>query len=295
MSAVLALLRGSLAAAVLALNTLLIALALLPPALLKLLLPLKPLRRRCDRLMNALASGWVAINNAWIAALQPQAWEVQGVEGLKPRGWYLLSCNHRSWVDILVLQRVFHRRVPFLKFFLKQELIWVPVIGLAWWALDFPFMKRGKGGGGDARRNDLQRTRAACEKFKLNPTTVMNFVEGTRFSPAKQAAQQSPYRHLLKPKIGGLGVALAAMGEQFEALLDVSIVYPQGTPSFWQLLSGRCGAVSVHVRQLPIPVELLGRDPMRDKAYRQRLGAWVDAQWQAKDELIEQRLGAALS
>ena len=119
MSAVLALLRGSLAAAVLALNTLLIALALLPPALLKLLLPLKPLRRRCDRLMNALASGWVAINNAWIAALQPQAWEVQGVEGLKPRGWYLLSCNHRSWVDILVLQRVFHRRVPFLKFFLK--------------------------------------------------------------------------------------------------------------------------------------------------------------------------------
>ncbi|MCF8206976.1 MAG: acyltransferase [Methylotenera sp.] len=295
MSAVLALLRGSLAAAVLALNTLLIALALLPPALLKLLLPLKPLRRRCDRLMNALASGWVAINNAWIAALQPQAWEVQGVEGLKPRGWYLLSCNHRSWVDILVLQRVFHRRVPFLKFFLKQELIWVPVIGLAWWALDFPFMNRGKGGGGDARRNDLQRTRAACEKFKLNPTTVMNFVEGTRFSPAKQAAQQSPYRHLLKPKIGGLGVALAAMGEQFEALLDVSIVYPQGTPSFWQLLSGRCGAVSVHVRQLPIPVELLGRDPMRDKAYRQRLGAWVDAQWQAKDELIEQRLGAAIS
>ena len=104
--------RGSLAAAVLALNTLLIALALLPPALLKLLLPLKPLRRRCDRLMNALASGWVAINNAWIAALQPQAWEVQGVEGLKPRGWSLLSCNHRSWVDILVLQRVFHRPAP---------------------------------------------------------------------------------------------------------------------------------------------------------------------------------------
>lgn len=42
MSAVLALLRGSLAAAVLALNTLLIALALLPPALLKLLLPSSP-------------------------------------------------------------------------------------------------------------------------------------------------------------------------------------------------------------------------------------------------------------
>ncbi len=70
---------------------------------------------------------------------------MQGVDSLHQRGWYLVSSNHQSWVDILVLQRIFHGRIPFLKFFLKQELIWVPVIGLAWWALDFPFMKRGKG------------------------------------------------------------------------------------------------------------------------------------------------------
>ena len=161
----------------------------------------------------------------------------------------------------------------------------MPVIGLAWWALDFPFMKRGKGSG--AKQNDLKTTREACEKFKLIPTTVINFVEGTRFTPAKQAAQQSPYRHLLKPKIGGLGIALAAMGEQFEALLDVTIVYPQGTPTFWQLLCGQVDAVTVRVQQRPVPPAVLGGDPLQDKAYRQRISEWVDVQWREKDALID--------
>ena len=284
-------LRGVVTAALLGLNTLVIALSLVPPALLKLLLPVNAVRRVCDRLMNALASRWVANNNLWIAAVQPAAvWDVQGVDGLHARGWYLVSSNHQSWVDILVLQRIFHGRIPFLKFFLKQELIWVPVIGLAWWALDFPFMKRGKGSG--ARQNDLKTTREACEKFKLIPTTVINFVEGTRFTPAKQAAQQGTFRHLLKPKIGGLGIALAAMGEQFEALLDVTIVYPHGIPTFWQLLSGRLDAVTVHVQRRPIPAEVLGGDPVQDQGYRQRIGQWVDTQWREKDALIDALLPA---
>ncbi len=284
-------LRGAITATILALNTLIVALSLVPPALLKLLVPAKAVRRVCDRLMNGLASLWVANNNAWIAAVRPVAWDVQGVQGLHERGWYLVSSNHQSWVDILVLQRIFHGHIPFLKFFLKQELIWVPVIGLAWWALDFPFMKRGKGSG--ARQNDLKTTREACEKFKLIPTTVINFVEGTRFTPAKQAAQQSPYRHLLKPKIGGLGIALAAMGEQFEALLDVTIVYPHGTPTFWHLLCGEIDAVTVRVQQRAIPAEVLGGDPVNDKAYRQRIGAWVDQQWIDKDRMIDNLLDGA--
>ena len=278
-------LRGTLTSTLLGLNTLVVASSLMPPALLKLLLPAKAVRRVCDRLMNGLASLWVGTNNAWIAAVSPREWDVQGVQGLHEKGWYLVSSNHQSWVDILVLQRIFHGRIPFLKFFLKQELIWVPVIGLAWWALDFPFMKRGKGSG--ARQNDLQTTRAACEKFKLIPTSVINFVEGTRFTAAKHDAQQSPYRHLLKPKIGGLGIALAAMGEQFEALLDVTIVYPGGIPTFWDLLSGRLDAVIVRVQRREIPTDVLGGDPVKDQAYRQRIGAWVEAQWTDKDRLID--------
>jgi 1-acyl-sn-glycerol-3-phosphate acyltransferase len=284
-------LRGAVSMTLLVLSTTLFTLCLMPLALLKLLLPLPAVRRPIDRLMNALASIWVGINNAWIAAVSPAPWDVQGLDSLHARGWYLVSSNHQSWVDILVLQRIFHGRIPFLKFFLKQELIWVPVIGLAWWALDFPFMKRGKGHG--ARHSDLKTTREACEKFKLIPTTVINFVEGTRFTPAKHDAQQSPYRHLLKPKIGGLGIALAAMGEQFEALLDVTIVYPKGAPTFWQLLCGRNDAVTVRVQSRPIPDTVLGGDPVADLAYRQRIGAWVDQQWRDKDLQIGQLLQPA--
>jgi len=284
-------LRGVLTGVTLGLNTLVLTLCMLPLALLKLVLPLEAVRRGCDRALTALASAWVAINNAWIGAVNPAHWDVKGVEGLHPRGWYLVSSNHQSAVDILVLQRVFLGHIPFLKFFLKQELIWVPVIGLAWWALDFPFMKRGKGRG--ARQNDLRTTREACEKFKRIPTSVINFVEGTRITPAKHARQASPYRHLLKPKIGGLGIALATMGEQFEALLDVTIVYPHGAPRFWDLLSGRVDAVTVRVQRREIPPGVLGSDPMGDKAYRQRISAWVELQWIEKDRLIDELLRGA--
>jgi 1-acyl-sn-glycerol-3-phosphate acyltransferase len=280
-----AFLRGTLTGLALGLNTLIVFSLMVPAALLKLVVRTDGVRRACDHALNGLASRWVANNNAWIAAVGPADWDVQGVASLHPRGWYLVSSNHQSWVDILVLQRVFHGHIPFLKFFLKAELIWVPVIGLAWWALDFPFMKRGKGSG--ARHSDLKTTREACEKFKRIPTSVINFVEGTRFTPAKHAVQRSPYRHLLKPKIGGLGIALATMGEQFEALLDVTIVYPRGAPRFWDLLCGRMAAVTVRVQQREIPPEVLGGDPIGDKPYRQRIGTWVDQQWAEKDDLID--------
>jgi 1-acyl-sn-glycerol-3-phosphate acyltransferase len=277
--------RGVLNGALLCLSTSVLTALMMLPALVKLLVPLVPVRRACDRVLTALASAWVATNNAWLAAANPAPWDVQGLEGLNPRGWYLVSSNHQSWVDILVLQRIFHGRIPFLKFFLKSELLWVPVIGLAWWALDFPFMKRGKGAG--SRQRDLQTTRQACEKFKRIPTSVINFVEGTRFTHAKHLKQNSPYRHLLKPKIGGLGIALATMGEQFEALIDVTIVYPQGVPRFTDLLCGRVGAVTVRVRRREIPASVLGCDPAGDPACRQRVAAWAEQQWVEKDALID--------
>ena len=285
-------LRGVVVAGILTFATVVGVLAMVLPALLKLLLPLDAVRSLCDRVLTGIASTWVASNNAWIAAVNPGArWDVQGVADLHRRGWYLVSPNHQSWVDILVLQRVFHGRIPFLKFFLKQELIWVPVIGLAWWALDFPFMKRGRGAA--ARTSDLATTRAACEKFKRIPTTVINFVEGTRFTPAKHAAQRSPYRHLLKPKVGALSVALATMGDQFEAMLDVTLVYPGGAPTFWDLLSGRVDAVRVRVQRRPIPGDLVAGDPQADPELRARTAAWIERQWEEKDVLIEAELASS--
>ncbi|HRE13440.1 MAG TPA: acyltransferase [Usitatibacteraceae bacterium] len=280
-------LKGSLAALALGLNVIAVSLAMFPFALVKFLVPVPALRRLTDRALNAIALRWIAHNDALMALVGNTRWDVEGADGLDRRGWYLVSANHQSWADILVLQKVFRGRIPFLKFFLKSELIWVPVIGLAWWALDFPFMKRGKKGG----RSDLETTRIACERFRHIPTSVMNFVEGTRFTAAKHARQKSPYRHLLKPRAGGMAMALATMGEDFQALLDVTIAYPGGTPTFWDLLCGRMGAVVVRVEQRPIPTALVGVSDVGDPQFRAGVQEWLAGMWNDKDR----RLGELLS
>jgi 1-acyl-sn-glycerol-3-phosphate acyltransferase len=279
-------LKGALASVAITLNVLVVFAAMFPFALLKLAVPAKPVRRICDHALTALASRWVAFNDLIMATVARTRWDVAGLDNLNPRGWYLVSSNHQTWSDILVLQKVFRGRIPFLKFFLKAELIWVPVIGLAWWALDFPFLKRGKKGG----RSDIETTRRACEKFKLIPTSVINFVEGTRYTPVKHARQKSPYRHLLKPKAGGMAVALATMGEDFDALLDVTIAYPGGTPTFWDLLCGRMEEVVVRVQARPIPPELVGVDLSGGPAFRAAVQAWIDDMWAQKDRLLDELL-----
>ena len=289
MKTVLQTIKGALAGAAIGLNVLVVFTTMLPFALLKLAVPAKPVRRFCDHGLTALASKWVAFNDLIMATVARTRWDVAGLDNLNPRGWYLVSSNHQTWSDILVLQKVFRGRIPFLKFFLKAELIWVPVIGLAWWALDFPFMKRGKTGG----RSDLETTRRACEKFKLIPTSVINFVEGTRYTPAKHARQKSPYRHLLKPKAGGMAVALVTMGEDFDALLDVTIAYPRGTPTFWDLLCGRMEEVVVRVEARPIPPQLVGGDLSRDPVFRTGVQEWIGEMWEKKDRQLDELLPPA--
>jgi 1-acyl-sn-glycerol-3-phosphate acyltransferase len=277
--------RGCFAALALTANVLFFCLLLFPVSLVKLVVRYRPVRQAVDRLLNWIAMSWIGVNNGWIDAVGNSGWQVDGTAGLRRDDWYIVAANHQSWVDILVLQKVFAGRVPMLKFFLKRQLIYVPIIGLAWWALDFPFMQR-KGGASSAQ--DLERARLACEKFRLVPTSVINFLEGTRFTRAKHDVQRSPYRHLLKPRSGGIATALATLGEHCHRLLDVTIVYPHGAPKFWHLLSGRVDDVIVHVEQREIPADLLGGDYAGDAQFRARMQEWVNALWAEKDALIEQ-------
>jgi len=259
-------------------------------ASLKFVLPFKAVRLRIDPLLLFIAESWISGNKGWMNLTQKVQWDVEGIEGLDPRSWYLVNSNHQSWVDILVLQYLLNRRIPLLKFFIKQQLIWVPVMGLAWWALDFPFMRRHSEEflrkHPEMRGKDQETTRKACAKFALIPTSVMNFLEGTRFTVAKHAKQQSPYTHLLKPKAGGMALALNAMGDKFRAILDVTIVYPDGVPTFGEFLSGKLRRVVVRVRRLPIPEELLHGDYGQDAAFREAFSAWVQQLWRDKDVQI---------
>jgi 1-acyl-sn-glycerol-3-phosphate acyltransferase len=263
---------------------------------LKLLLPFKAVRLFIDPILLSIAEAWISGNSAWMTLTQRTQWDVQGIEGLDPNNWYMVNSNHQSWVDILVLQHLLNRRIPLLKFFLKQQLIWVPVMGLAWWALEFPFMRRHSEEflkkHPEMRGKDQETTRKACAKYALIPTSVMNFLEGTRFTAAKHARQQSPYTHLLKPKAGGMALALNAMGDKFQAILDVTIVYPDGAPSFTDFLQGKLRRVVVRVRKLPIPSHLLHGDYATDATFRDAFSQWVQQLWREKDAQIAHLLQA---
>ena len=283
-------LLGLLAFALLLANTLFWVPVLLLFAAIKLVLPFKAVRLALDPVLVWIAETWIAGNSGWMRLLQRTQWDVQGIEGLRSDDWYLVNSNHQCAADIFVLQHLLNRRIPLLKFFIKQQLIWMPVMGLAWWALDFPFMRRHSEAylkkHPEMRAKDQEATRRACARFALIPTSVTNFMEGTRFTPAKHARQQSPYRHLLKPKAGGVALALHAMGDKFHSLLDVTIVYPDGIPGFWAFLCGRMRRVIVRVRSLPIPAELMHGDYGNDPAFRQAFAAWVQQLWHDKDAQI---------
>ena len=285
--------KGVLALLLHSLNTIFWCTPIFVLSLVKLLVPIPVVVKAITSLLNTIASNWISMNG-WVHALtQNMSWQVEGLDALKEKDWYLILANHQSWADIFVLQRIFNHRIPFMKFFLKQELVWVPVIGLAWWALDFPFMKRFTKSylakHPEMKGKDMETTKKACEKFKHLPVSIMNFVEGTRFTLHKHQRQQSPFKHLLKPKAGGAGFVMTAMGEQLHKVLDVTIAYPQKERSFWDFLCGKITEVRVQVNTIELTPELIG-DYENDSDYRIRFQAWLNQLWREKDARIEQMI-----
>lgn len=253
--------------------------------------PRSALRTRVILALARMASRWVAWNSRILDAMLPTRWDVTGLdETLDPAGRYLIISNHISWVDIMVLFRVFHGRVAVVRFFLKQELIWLPIVGLASWALEFPFMKRYTAEyierHPEKRGKDLETTRRACQRYRHMPVAVANFVEGTRFTRSKQHAESSPYRHLLRPRIGGISYVLASLGDQLDALLDVTIAYPCA-PTMWRFVSGELPVIRAHLRRLDVPAEFFTPAITERGEARDRFKAWMENVWREKDALLD--------
>jgi 1-acyl-sn-glycerol-3-phosphate acyltransferase len=259
-------------------------------ALLKFLIPIEAVRRLLTRWIMAMGENWVTFNALVFSLGNSTQWDVRGLESLSKKEWYLVVVNHQTWVDILVLQTALNRRIPFLKFFIKQQLIWFPLLGISWWAMDMPFMKRYSKSylakHPEKKGKDLEATRKACEKFRDTPTSVINFIEGTRFSAEKKAARASQFEHLLPPRAGGMALALSSMGSMFNCILDVTLVYPKGVTKFWELCCGGLRHVVVDISQRPIEDWMLAGDYSQDREYRSRFHQWLTREWQQKDERI---------
>ena len=283
-------LRGVLIILIIILNTVMCFPFLMSVALLKFVLPIPALSALCTKIAIQIATLWIGINSSLFDLFLKIDWHVKGLEGLSKDEWYLVNCNHQTWADIPVVQKVFNRKIPMLKFFLKQELIWVPLLGLCWWALDFPFMKRSTPEQIKKNPNlagkDLEVTRKACEKFKFTPVSVFNFMEGTRLTPSKHAKQGSPFEHLLKPKAGGAAFVLGSMGDVMHTMLDVTLLYPNSPNNIWEMLCGKVSTVVVDIQKVEIPTEFLAKDYTSDPEFKAAFQAWVNELWINKDKRI---------
>lgn len=285
-----ALIRGVLGLLVILINTLIGIGPMVIIALAKLVVPHDPFQKRCARAVMWIAEKWVDANLAVLNRLLTTRWELRGNFSPRLDISYLVLCNHQSWVDIAALVEVLNGRVPYYKFFLKRELIAIPLLGLAFWALDYPLMRRYSADylekHPEKRGMDLEVTRRACRKCRGMPITVVNFPEGTRYTPVKHRAQQSSFRYLLRPKAGGISFVLASIGDQIDTILDVSIVYPDGVPGFWDLLANRVPRVIVDIQEYPLDQQWVRGDYRNDPAFRARFQQWITDLWQHKDERI---------
>lgn len=266
-----------------------------PPVLALGLTKLFKQSEKVDKTNIKITNSWLGVNNWLIDHVLPHLkWDITVDEDLdlSMQGRYLMTCNHQSWVDTTVNQYFGLTRMPLTRFFTKWELIFIPFVGQAFKILGFPMMKRHTKQeieqNPELKSRDMEEARKACEQLLSQPFTLLNYLEGTRFTPEKHQQQNSPYQNLLKPKAGGLALALDILGNQIDALVDMTIVYPDGAPGYGEFWFGEVGRIAVNLRKIEIPDWVLAGNYEDDEEYRARFQAWVDQLWTEKDQLISQ-------
>ncbi len=284
-----ALLKGILSTALVTLNTVVVCIPLVILGPVRLVAPPR-LRRYLDRKFDHwVIDGWVGTNRIIFRALRLTkvhlTWE--GAEDLSLQRWYMVISNHQSWTDIVLLQTTLFGHIPPIKFFTKRQLLWIPFIGQAMWMLGFPYVRR-MSKAQIARnpkllKSDREATLDACVGFRDHPTTVLNFLEGTRFTPAKHARQSARFEHLLNPKVGGLSYVMSGLNDELHKLVDITISYPHGTPTFWQFMQGLCPEVNMLIQCRPIPSQARTSN---DSEQRKFLAPWIEGLWREKDQRL---------
>ena len=248
-----------------------------------------------DKAVIKIATHWISSNSALIDNMLPRKdWRITLPDDIHTNGKYLLVSNHQSWVDTSIVQYIGEKRLPLTRFFTKFELIYIPIVGQAFYFLDFPMMRRHSkeavAKNPALKGKDIEEAKRACALLKDKPFTLLNYLEGTRFTKAKQAQQKSPYTHLLKPRAGGLSLAISALGEDIDGILDMTIVYPDGVPSYGDLWKGNIKRLGVDLRYIDIPDALF--ESIKQGGYeddddtKAQMFDWVEQIWRQKDERI---------
>lgn len=283
--------KGIISALLLSVITLLMGIPLMISIVLKLMAPTRKARHLMLQIMNKVALHWMGANLWWMRRWLKTPLTLEIPDGLRDDQWWLIISNHRSWTDIFLLFMALHRRISMPRFFVKRTLLWIPVVGQAFWALEFPVMRRYSRAQLAKKPQlaniDRRATQRMCERAKKMPISIVIYVEGTRFTPVKREQQQSPYQHLLRPKAGGIAQVLNLMGDQLSGILDVTIRYTNPSPTFWAFLCGREAPVTLTVQRLAVPTWMRETQYHAQSQDKERFHQWINALWQEKDALLD--------
>ena len=260
--------------------------------IIKFVIPIAEFRIFITRIAYWISGGFVLTNNVLIKVFYAPEWDINGLGNLNMNGTYLVLSNHLSLLDIPALQRVFFQKIPFLRFFIKQQLIFVPFLGQGLWALDFPSMKRYSketlNKHPELRGKDLETTKRSCEKLRGQPVSMLIYAEGTRFTPEKHNRKNSPYKNLLKPRAGGIHTVLCSLGDELTSILNVTLVYPgHASPSLFDFLLGRINKVVIRIEALKLGEnEVPSFEKIKSKTGSLAVRNFLNQTWEAKDKII---------
>ena len=270
-------------------NTLILAVLMIPLGVIKFLIPLKTLRASFTRIIIKIGELWIDVNSSWVIYLHKPNIEIIGEENLNGDSWFLSTSNHQSAADIFIVQYITNRKIPMLKFFIKYELIYVPVIGICWWALDMPFLKRYTQK--QIKKNpklkgrDYKKMKKSLEHYSLHPVSIFSYAEGTRFTEKKHKLQKSEFTNLLKPKEGGLAIALSNVNK-IKELIDITIIYDNDNLGFWNYLCGNIKNIKVFISKIEVPSKYLTENLISSEELRGDFKLWLNSIWKEKDVLI---------
>jgi len=254
------------------------------------IIPNKNLKVSLGSLSNTMGSATVASITAALRILHKLEWDFQIPEDANTDTWYIAMSNHQSWADIFILLAAGHKKIPLLKFFMKKELQWIPIIYLVHKTVDMPFLNRHSRAqiqaNPELKKVDFENTKIAAKRFSRNPSTAFSFAEGTRFTLQKHAAQESPYTDLLKPKVGALAIALSGM-PQVDTLVDFTVVYSSQKRSTWDFLCGDLSKAKVVAKTYSLPEKLKNRSFKEEDDYRRNFQTFIDEIWLEKEQTIK--------
>ena len=252
--------------------------------------PLKSLKIKLSKISNTIGEYTVYGLKIIMKIMHRDAMQVFDNNEFDKNQWYMAVSNHQSWADIFILLVAAHKRIPLLKFFMKKELAWIPFVFLANKTLNMPFVNRHSKKqlekNPNLRFKDYENTLLACKRFLRSPSTIFSYAEGTRNNSIKHKAQNSPYKNLLIPRVGGIATALSAM-PNIDVLVDYSVVYKSDKRGAWAFLKGDMRDVKVSVKKYNIPEDLKNKNYSTDEEYRKNFKIWIEGIWEEKDKEIE--------